>query len=104
MKDISTFLSRRNRCALTLPLLVLWTLPAMASVFGNVRGIVHDPQHRPIQHAHITLKAQTSDWSPVAGLQRQRRIRIPLGPHRKLHGHRRVAGFPADAARRHRPV
>jgi outer membrane receptor protein involved in Fe transport len=35
----------------------------MATIFGSVRGIVHDPQHRPIQDAHLTLKAQDSDWT-----------------------------------------
>jgi len=34
-----------------------------ATIFGAVRGIVHDPQHRPIQGAQVTLKAQTSDWT-----------------------------------------
>ena len=29
-------------------------------MFGEVQGIVHDPQHRPIQGAHITLKSRTS--------------------------------------------
>jgi hypothetical protein len=32
-----------------------------ATIFGTVRGIVHDPQHRPIQGAHVVLKAQNSD-------------------------------------------
>jgi len=36
---------------------------ALASIFGSVRGIVHDPQHRPIQGARITLKAKNSDWT-----------------------------------------
>jgi hypothetical protein len=36
---------------------------AFATIFGSVRGIVHDPQHRPIQGAHVTLKAQNSDWT-----------------------------------------
>ena len=42
---------------------VLFLLDAMAfaTIFGSVRGIVHDPQHRPIQGAHVTLKAQNSD-------------------------------------------
>ncbi len=35
---------------------------ARATIFGGVRGIVHDPQHRPIQDAEVTLKAQDSDW------------------------------------------
>ncbi|MGC1498374.1 MAG: carboxypeptidase-like regulatory domain-containing protein, partial [Terriglobales bacterium] len=36
---------------------------ASATIFGSVRGVVHDPQHRPIQGAHVTLKAQNSDWT-----------------------------------------
>ena len=36
---------------------------AFASIFGAVRGVIHDPQHRPIQGAHITLKAKHSDWT-----------------------------------------
>ena len=43
-------------------LLFLFSLkPASATIFGSVRGVIHDPQHRPIQGAHLTLKAQTSD-------------------------------------------
>ena len=40
-------------------------LPATASatIFGSVRGIVHDPQHRPVQGAMVMLRAKTSDWS-----------------------------------------
>ena len=34
-----------------------------ATIFGRVQGVVHDPTHRPIQGAHVTLKAQTSDWT-----------------------------------------
>ena len=33
-----------------------------ATIFGNVKGVVHDPQHRPIQDATVTLKADDSDW------------------------------------------
>ena len=36
---------------------------AMATIFGSVRGIVHDPQHRPIQGAMVMLKAKSSEWS-----------------------------------------
>ncbi|MGC2232534.1 MAG: carboxypeptidase regulatory-like domain-containing protein, partial [Candidatus Acidiferrum sp.] len=34
-----------------------------ASIFGTVRGIVHDPQHRPIEGATVKLKSATSDWT-----------------------------------------
>jgi outer membrane cobalamin receptor len=36
--------------------------PARAEIFGTVHGIVHDPQHRPVQDAAVDLKAQHSDW------------------------------------------
>jgi hypothetical protein len=41
-------------------------LPISASIFGSVRGIIHDPQHRPIQGAQITLKARNSDYTRSA--------------------------------------
>jgi hypothetical protein len=40
---------------------------ALATIFGSVRGVVHDPQHRPIQGAHLTLKAQNSEWTQSQG-------------------------------------
>ncbi len=36
---------------------------ARATIFGGVRGIVHDPQHKPVANASLTLKSATSDWS-----------------------------------------
>jgi hypothetical protein len=33
-----------------------------ATIFGTVRGVVHDAQHLPIPGATVTLKAQDSDW------------------------------------------
>ncbi|HXM64410.1 MAG TPA: TonB-dependent receptor [Terriglobales bacterium] len=43
-----------------------WLLLAVtvsATIFGAVHGVIHDPQHRPVQGAQVTLKAQNSDWS-----------------------------------------
>src|SRR6204780_1466289 len=52
----------RQAATLTAVVLFLGTV-ALATIFGSVRGIVHDPQHRPIQGAQVTLKAQNSDWT-----------------------------------------
>src|SRR5271169_4635829 len=41
-------------------------LAAFASVVGSVRGVIHDPQHRPVQGAMVMLKAKSSDWSNSA--------------------------------------
>jgi len=37
-----------------------------AEIFGTVRGIVHDPQHRPIQAAQVILRARFSEWTQRA--------------------------------------
>jgi len=37
--------------------------PAHSTIFSSVRGIVHDPQHRPVKGARVTLGARASDWS-----------------------------------------
>src|SRR5947207_4733821 len=36
-----------------------------ATIFGTVRGIVHDSQHLPVVGATVTLKAQDADWAQV---------------------------------------
>jgi hypothetical protein len=36
---------------------------AFAGVYGALRGIVHDPQHRPVENAMVMLKAKSSDWA-----------------------------------------
>jgi hypothetical protein len=41
---------------------ILFSVPTKAEIFGTVHGIVHDPQHRPVQDAMVDLKAQRSDW------------------------------------------
>jgi outer membrane cobalamin receptor len=45
---------------LSLPLCV-W-----GSVVGSVRGVVHDPQHRPVQGAMVMMKGKASDWNQTA--------------------------------------
>src|SRR6202162_4874035 len=37
-----------------------------ATIFGSVRGVVHDPQHRPIPDVQITLKAKDSAFTLTA--------------------------------------
>src|SRR2546425_13214608 len=35
-------------------------------IFGVVSGMVEDPQHRPVQQADVTLRAQLSSWQEQA--------------------------------------
>ena len=43
-------------------------LPAVAgaAIFGSVRGLVHDPQHRPVEGAQVRVQAVNSQWSEAA--------------------------------------
>src|SRR5579859_5705297 len=54
---------RRFRPYLSVLLILLVATTARATIFGGVRGIVHDPQHKPVANASLTLKSATSDWS-----------------------------------------
>jgi len=46
-------------------LLLAFSLAAAsrATVFGTVRGIVHDPQHRPVSGIQVILKAKASEFN-----------------------------------------
>ena len=39
---------------------------ALATVFGTVQGVVHDPSHRPVSGANITLHAVSADYKQSA--------------------------------------
>ena len=48
-------------------MLLVYVQPAREPlILGTVRGIVHDPQHRPIAGADVKLQSSTSDWSRAA--------------------------------------
>src|SRR5580698_4080809 len=38
----------------------------LATIFGRIQGVVHDPQHRPVAGASVKLQAITSDYSQTA--------------------------------------
>ncbi len=41
----------------------MFSAAAFAGIFGSVRGVIHDPQHHPVQGAMVMIKAESSDWS-----------------------------------------
>jgi outer membrane receptor protein involved in Fe transport len=58
--------------------------PAGATVFGNVRGVVHDPQHQPVNTAHATLQASDSAYKLTADTGADGEFRfdaVPLGKY-----------------------
>src|SRR4051812_39135526 len=51
-----------RRISVALAFILLSAAAAFATIFGSVRGIIHDPQHRPVQGAKVVLRSTTSDW------------------------------------------
>jgi hypothetical protein len=76
--------------------LLLSLLPlssARATVFSQLQGIVHDPQHRPLSGAHITLVAAHSDFTQSTGSNSEGVFtlrNVPLGDYTVTVTH---AGF-----------
>jgi outer membrane cobalamin receptor len=52
----------RNRLLIFFGMLLIG-LTASATIFGTVNGLIHDPQHRPVQGAQVTLRAANSAWT-----------------------------------------
>jgi hypothetical protein len=44
-------------------LLIFISVQLFASVFGTVKAIVHDPQHRPVQGAKVVVQSRTSAFN-----------------------------------------
>jgi hypothetical protein len=64
--------------------LLLISLPAFANVYGAIRGVVHDPQHRPVQNAMVMLKAKSSDWAKTTTTDASGEFQfnaVPLGDY-----------------------
>src|SRR5256885_16348207 len=53
----------RFRRAPLLCIFLTLTVSSWASIFGSIRGVVHDPQHRPVENAMVMLHAKASDWA-----------------------------------------
>ena len=45
-----------QRFAAALAALLLWTVPLLAALTGDIRGLVLDPQNLPVENAQVTVK------------------------------------------------
>ena len=43
-------------------LCLLAASPSLAAIFGTVRGLAHDPDHRPVPDADVALRSASSDY------------------------------------------
>ncbi len=69
---------------------------AHATVFGEIQGIVHDPQHRPIANASVVLKSQNSDLTQSTTTNGDGAFRftaVPFGDYSVTVSQSGFAGF-----------
>ena len=55
-----------------------------ASVFGTVKAIVHDPQHRPVEGAQVEVRSRTSDFKTSAATNEDgiaTLLNVPVGEY-----------------------
>jgi outer membrane cobalamin receptor len=65
--------------------LLLCGVVLLATVFATVRGIVHDPQHRPIADAEVVLKAERSEFKQTTRTSTEGEFHfdsVPIGDYR----------------------
>ncbi len=58
---------------------------ASATIFGSIRGLIHDPQHRPVQGAQVTLSAANSAWTKSGSSDDSGSFRfdaVPIGEYK----------------------
>jgi hypothetical protein len=70
----------RPRSILAAALLLAGCIPVYATVFAIVRGVVHDPQHRPIAGAKVTLQSANSALDLRAITGRDGTFTLPEAP------------------------
>jgi hypothetical protein len=56
-------MTRLKLLAFAALLLLLMVSNSLANDYGAIRGVVHDPQHRPVQNAMVMLHAKSSEWA-----------------------------------------
>ncbi len=64
---------------------LLFAAAASAAIFSSVHGLIHDPQHRPVQAAKATLRAISSDWLQSTSSDNAGEFHfdnVPLGEYR----------------------
>lgn len=79
-----TFTIKRAASVVAACVLLICALPAAGAIFGSVRGVVHDEQHRPVQDAMVMIRAKASQWSASNTTNANGEFlfdRVPLGEY-----------------------
>ena len=77
--------------------LLACSMAAHASIFGTVKGLVHDPQHRPIAGAEVTLKSTGSEWQKTVNSDHEGGFEFSAVPIGEYQITVTAAGFQAQS-------
>src|SRR5580658_141168 len=72
------------RISLHLAFLAVASIAALANDYGAIRGVVHDPQHRPVEGAMVMLRAKSSNSGKTATTDANGEFQfngVPLGDY-----------------------
>ena len=73
---------RSKHLAFFFPVILL--APLFATIFGTVRGIAHDPDHRPVPDANVSLRAVLSAYNQIGKTDSNGEFQfaaVPLGEY-----------------------
>jgi hypothetical protein len=64
--------------------ILLLSASLSATIFSSITGLIHDPQHRPVQGAQVRVQAENSTWSQTVASDGSGQFRfdnLPLGSY-----------------------
>src|SRR5580692_10025203 len=65
--------------------LIFLTAPLFATIFGTVRGVAHDPDHRPVPDAIVSLQSVSSEYKQTQKTDSNGEFQfaaVPVGEYR----------------------
>src|SRR5215469_476200 len=74
----------RRFCILIVGSVLLLATAAKATIFGSLRGMIHDPQHRPVEGTMVMMRAKHADWAESTTTDSNGQFRfsaVPLGEY-----------------------
>jgi outer membrane receptor for ferrienterochelin and colicin len=89
--DVHLIWKYLRRHCVCIPALMLVMAPlALAVVFSSIRGIIHDPDHRPIANARVTVKSTSSEFAQTLTTGTDgtfETVTVPLGEYQVTVNH-----------------
>ena len=70
---------------------------ANATIFGSIRGLIHDPQHRPVSGAQVKISATTSSWEKIVTTDSAGEFAVDSVPLGEYKVQVELAGFSPEA-------